>query len=196
MKDNYLKYVVLALVAVVAMQAYYLYDINRSAEKKPIFAEVDSLFMMPDVKSFDGFFDEKGDPFLEMERLRRQMENNFRNMDNFFQTTPSFKQFSSRLYRTPRFDMKEQNGKYVITMEVPGSNNREIDTKVENGHLFISANISEEKEDNSTTYYRHERRTSHYKRVIPLPNDTDEKSLQSDYKDGLLSITFDKKSSK
>ena len=193
MKDNYLKYIVLALVAVVAIQAYYLYGINRTAKDKQVFAEVGSLFMMPDVKPFDGFFDEKGDPFVEMERLRGEMENSFRNMENFFQTTPSLKQFSSRLYRTPLFDMKEQNGKYVITMEIPGSNNREITTKVENGHLLISANVSEEKEDNSTTYYRHERRTSHYKRVIPLPNDADEKSLQSDYKDGLLSIAFDKK---
>ena len=193
MKDNYLKYVVLALVAVIAIQGYYLYDISRTTKEKPIFPELGSLFMVPDVKPFDGFFDKKDDPFLEMERLRREMENNFRNMENFFQTTPSLKQFSSRLYRTPLFDMKEQNGKYVITIEIPGSNNGEVSTKTENGHLLISANISEEKEDNSTTYYRHERRTSHYKRVISLPNDADEKSLQSDYKDGLLTITFDTK---
>ena len=195
MKDNYLKYIALALVAVVATQGYFLYDMNRTAKEKSTFHEANSLFVAPDIKQFDRLFDEKGDPFLEMERLRREMENNFRDMENFFQTTPSLKQFSSRLYRTPRFDMKEKDGKYVITMEIPGSNNREISTKIENGHLLISANVSEEKEDNSTTYYRHERRTSHYKRVIPLPKDTDEKSLQSDYKDGLLSITLDKKNS-
>lgn len=195
MKDNYLKYVVLALVVVVGIQGYYLYDINRTAKEKQVFPNVGSLFMLPDVKPFDSFFDEKGDPFLEMERLRREMENNFRNIENFFQTTPSLKQFSSRLYRTPLFDMKEQDGKYIITMEIPGSNNREINTEIENGHLLISANISEEKEDNSTIYYRHERRRSHYQRIIPLPNDADEKSLQSDYKDGLLTITFDKKHS-
>ncbi len=192
MKDNYLKYVVLALVGVVAIQGYYLYDINRTKKEKPLFTEVGSLFMVPDVKPFSGFFDKNDDPFLEMERLRREMENNFRNMENFFQTTPSLKQFSSRLYRTPLFDMKEKDGKYIITMEIPGSNSHEIVTKIENGHLLVSANVSEEKEDNATTYYRHERRTSHYKRVISLPNDTDEKSLKSDYKDGLLSITFDK----
>lgn len=193
MKDNYLKLVVLALVVVVAIQGYYLYDMNRTTKQKQASSEVAALFVLPKIKPFGGFFDEKGDPFLEMEHLRREMEDSFRDFDNFFQTTPSFDQFSSRLHRTPRFDMKEQNGKYVITMEVPGANNSEIETKIENGYLLVSAKISEEKDDNTTTYYRHERRTSSYKRAVLLPSDTDERSLHSEYKDGLLIITLEKR---
>lgn len=194
MKDNNLKIIVLALVVVVAIQGYYLYDINRSTKQKQASSELSTLFVLPKIKPFEGFFDEKGDPFLEMERLRRDMENSFRDFDNFFQTTPSFDQFYSRLQRTPRFDMKEQNGQYVITMEVPGADSSGIETKIENGYLLVSAKVSEEKDDNTTTYYRHERHTSSYKRAILLPSDTDEKSLQSEYKDGLLIITLDKKS--
>lgn len=193
MKDNYLKYVVLALVAIVAIQGYYLYDINCTTKEKKVFPKMDSLFIMPDVKPFNGVFDEKNDPFVEMERLRQEMENSFRNLENFFQTSPTFDHFSSRLHRTPRFDMKEQNGKYIITMEVPGSDNSQIETRIENGRLTVSAKVSEEKDDNTTTYYRHERRTSSFKREIFLPNDADEQSLQTKYRDGLLIISFDKK---
>ena len=120
------------------------------------------------------------------------MERNFMDFENFFQTTPSFNQFSSRLYRMPRFDMKEQDGKYIVTMEIPGIDKSAIDIKTENGRLVVSAQMSQEKDNNTTTYYRHERRTSSYKRVIQLPSDVNEKSFNSEYKNGLLTIVFEK----
>ena len=180
MKGSYLEIVLLALVAVVAVQGYYLYDMNRTLKEEQV------------SPTFNGFFDANGDSFVEMESLRHKMERNFMDFENFFQTTPSFNQFSSRLYRMPRFDMKEQDGKYIITMEVPGIDKSAIDIKTENGRLVVSANVSEEKDNNTTTYYRHERRTSSYKRVIQLPADANKKSFNSEYKNGLLTITFEK----
>ncbi len=194
MKDNYLKIMLLALIAVVAIQGYYLYDMKRiEAETKPASISV-APPVLPDIKPFGSLLNnKKGDPFAQMERLQREMEDNFRNFDHFFQDGSSFEQFFSKRHRTPRFDMKEQRGKYTITIEIPGADNSSIDVKTENGRLSISAKISEEKEDNSTTYYRHERRTSSYKREIILPADADEKTLQSEHKNGLLIITIDKK---
>lgn len=195
MKDNYFKIILLALIAVVAIQGYYLYDIKRNEAKiesvSPLAATPAAL---PDIKPFSGLFNsKKGDPFAEMERLQREMEENFRNFDHFFQNDPSFDQFFSKQHRTPRFDMKEQKGKYIITAEIPGAENSSIDVKTENGHLIINANIAEDKEDSSTTYYRHERRTSSYQRDILLPADANEETLQTEHKNGLLIITIDKK---
>ena len=193
MKENYLKIVLLALIAVVAIQGYYLYDMNRTVSDKKASGGIEELSVLPNMLPSVRFFDIEEDPFVEMERLRREMENSFMNLENLFQTTPSLNQFSSRLYRIPRFDMKAQDGKYIITMEVPGLDKSAIDIKTENGQLIVSAKVSEEKDNNTTTYYRHERRTSSYKRVIQLPADANEKSWQTDYKDGLLTITFDKR---
>lgn len=181
MKDTYLKIVLLGLVVVVAIQGYYLYDMNRMLKDEQVSSP------------FNSFFDSSGDSFVEMEHLRQKMETNFMDFENFFQTTPAFNQLSSRLYRTPHFDMKEQDSKYIITMEVPGLDKSAIDIKTENGRLVVSANVSHEKDNNTTTYYRHERRSSSYKRVIQLPSNADDQSLHTDYKDGLLTITFDKK---
>ena len=180
MKDAYLKIVLLALVAVVAIQGYYLYDMNRTLKDEQV------------SPTFNGFFDANGDSFVEMERLRQNMETNFMDFENFFQTAPAFNQLSSRLYRTPRFDMKEQDSKYIITMEVPGLDKSAIDIKTDNGQLMVNAQVSRVKDNNTTTYYRHERRTSSYKRVIQLPLDANEKSFNSEYKNGLLTITFEK----
>ena len=192
MRGNYLEIVLLALVAVVAVQGYYLYDVNRTVKDKHIYPQVAETLLIPEVPSLSGFFDASGDPFVEMESLRHKMERNFMDFENFFQTTPSFNQFSSRLYRMPRFDMKEQDGKYIVTMEIPGIDKSAIDIKTENGRLVVSAQMSQEKDNNTTTYYRHERRTSSYKRVIQLPSDVNEKSFNSEYKNGLLTIVFEK----
>ena len=193
MKDNYLKIVLLALIAVVAIQGYYIYDVNRSLKDKQVSLDVKESLMIPKLRPFDGFFNENEDSFKEMERLRRGIENSFMDFENFFQITPFFERFSSKLYRTPRFDMKDHDGKYIITMEVPGIDKSEIDIKTQDGQLIVSAKLSQEKDNNTTTYYRHERRISSYKRVITLPTNADETSMHSDYKDGLLRITFDKK---
>lgn len=195
MKENYLKIILLALIAVIAIQGYYIYDMNRQADSKQVSTKVHESWLAPKIKPFNGFLDEKTDPFLEMERLRREMEQSFMNFENFFQTTPSFEQFASRLHRIPRFDMKEQNDKYIITMELPGSSNQEIETVVKNGRLLVSAKVSEAKDDNTTTYHRHERYTSSFKRQIILPSDVDKASLDTQYKNGLLTITFSKKTS-
>jgi HSP20 family protein len=193
MKENYLEILLLLLIVVVGIQGYYLYDLNSTLKDRQISEQVGGSLLIPEIRSFNGVFDKNTDPFMEMERLRQEMENSFMDFENLFQTTPSLNQFSSRLYRIPRLDLKEEDSKYIVTMEVPGIDKNAIDIKIVKGRLIVSAKVSEEKDNNTTAYYRHERRTSSYKRVVKLPSDADENSLQSSYKDGLLTITFDKK---
>ena len=192
MKENYLKVVLVLLVVVVVIQGYILYDMTRGISEEQLSSQEEESLALPSIVPFIGFFDRNEDPFIEMEHMRREMENRFMNFEDFFQTVPSLKPFYSKLYRTPSYDMKEQDGKYVITIEVPGLDKNKINIKTENGQLVVSANVSEEKENNTTTYYQRERRTSSYRHAILLPTDANEKSLHSEYKDGLLTITFEK----
>lgn len=193
MKDDYLKILLLALVVVVAIQGYYLYDLSRPAKKGPVLTVTQSGSVLPTIRPLSVVFDDKEDPFVEMERLRREMENNFKDLESFFQTTPTFRQFTSRLHRSPRFDMKEKDGKYIITMEVPGVKDTDIRVNIENGRLLVSADVSQAKDDNTTRYYRHERHTSSYRSDILLPADIDEGSLKTEYANGVLGITIEKK---
>lgn len=192
MKEKYLKIALLGFVVIVLVQAYFLYGMNRTIEENKAAQEIAKSFVFPKIVPLRGI-STGVDFFKEMDRLRREMETSFMDFEDYIHSSPSFGEISSVLHRSPRFDMKETNGKYIITVEVPGSNKSNIKTKIENGQLIISAKLSEEKEDNSTTYYRHERHMSSYQRNIILPADIDEKSLQSEYKDGLLIIKLDKK---
>jgi HSP20 family protein len=196
MKEDYLKVILVLLIAVIAIQGYYLYDVYRSTNVKhevPVYVSQRTPLFFDAMGSVDGFFDENENPFIEMERLRRKMESSFRDIEDYFQAIPSFNKFTLESYRVPRFDMKEQKGKYIITMEIPGSLSNAIKTKVENSSLSVSAKISEEKDDNSTNYYRHERHARSYRHEVKLPSDVDADSLQKEYKNGLLIITLDKK---
>ena len=190
MKENYVKLILLALIAVVGVQGYYLYDMKRETGEDSLLAKSLTSHDFPPPVSLSS---NDVDPFIEMERLRREIENSFINFDNFFQTTPSLHQFSSRFYRTPRFDMKEQDGKYIITMEIPGFEKSAIEVKAKDGELSVIAKGSAVKDDNTTKYYRNERRASSYMRTISLPTDANEDSFRTEYKDGLLTIFFDKK---
>ena len=196
MKENYLKIVLLLLIVVIAIQGYYLYDINRP-KNVGSGLYVHSIHKTPvgvvGVEPMDIFFDEDINPFIEMERLRQKMESNFRDIGDYFQSIPSFSKFISESYRVPRFDMKEKNGKYIIIMEIPGSLKDAIETKIENGRLLVNAKVSQDKDDNTTSYYRHERHISSYRHEVVLPADANADSLQKEYKDGLLTLTINKK---
>ncbi|WP_373001584.1 Hsp20/alpha crystallin family protein [Sulfurimonas sp.] len=196
MKDNYLKIVLLVLLALLAVQGYFLYDMSRTLNDKQASSERADLFVLSNKDLLFDSIDKKESMFLEMEKFRHEMESNFLNFENFFNSIPSLNEFSQKLYRMPNFDMKEQDNQYIITMELPGLEKENIHLKTEGGKLFISAKSLKEDDNNTTTYYRHERRLSSYKRIIRLPSDADEKSMRSEYKNGLLSITFDKKNHK
>ncbi|GAB6100522.1 hypothetical protein JCM16358_24010 [Halanaerocella petrolearia] len=91
-------------------------------------------------------------------------------------------------YRT---DIKEDEGSYVIQTELPGLSREDIDIKVRDNRLTISAaneNVIEEAEDN---YIRKERRSGSYYRTFNLRNvKTDE--INAKYENGLLEVTLPK----
>jgi HSP20 family protein len=195
MKENYLKVILLLLIAVIAVQGYYIYDMHRSKNEVLIHPLKKTPLVFDAMESTDNFFDENENPFIEVERLRRKMENSFMDVEDYFGAIPSFNKFTSEAYRVPRFDMKEQEGKYIITMEIPGSLSNAIKAKIKDGKLLVNAKVEEEKDDNTTSYYRRERHASIYKNEVTLPTDADAGSLKEEYKNGLLVVTINKKKS-
>ena len=51
MKGSYLEIVLLALVAVVAVQGYYLYDMNRTVKDEHVYPQVAETLLIPEVPS-------------------------------------------------------------------------------------------------------------------------------------------------
>ncbi len=104
-----------------------------------------------------------------------------------------FSPLGGEVYRTPRFDMQEEQKKYIIYMEIPGSHDESIKTKIDHGMLLVSAEISKETADKTMKYLHRERHIRSYKHEVMLPTDADIHSLKNEYKNGLLIVTVDKK---
>jgi HSP20 family protein len=122
------------------------------------------------------------DPFLEMQRMRAQMNQLFQ--DSFDR---GFGPGSSAL-SGPQADVKETPDHYIVTMDLPGMDKDKINVEVKNGMLVVSGDRSEEKQVNGGQFYRQERSVGHFLRTIPLPNGAKPDDVKADYANGVLEV--------
>lgn len=120
--------------------------------------------------------------------FRREMDRLF---DDFFRT-PTFGRLSDfgggATTSWPSIDVKDRNDELVVTAEVPGMTDKDIDLFVDNGVLTIRG---EKKSDQDESGYS-ERFYGRFERQIPLPANVDEQHCRADFHDGLLTIHLPK----
>ncbi len=110
--------------------------------------------------------------------------------------------------RAPAVDIIENENNYVIEAEMPGFNQDEIDVKVEDNVLTISAGLPGEKTDEKVNenenqkanseksqgeYLVRERYSRSYTRSFSLPKDVDAEQIEGNYKNGILRLELTKK---
>src|SRR5882757_7250400 len=88
----------------------------------------------------------------------------------------------------PRLDVKEKDDELLITAEVPGLTEKDVDLIVDNGMLTISGEKKGEKEEKGYS----ERFYGRFERQVPLPTSVDEAHCRADFNDGLLTIHLPK----
>lgn len=109
-------------------------------------------------------------------------------MDEFFNDAVA----SRRNSFTPSIDISETDKQYVIDVEVPGMNKKDISLNVENNTLTISGERTFEKEEDNKQYHRVESHYGSFSRSFTLPENADYESVQATYTNGILTITVDK----
>jgi HSP20 family protein len=104
--------------------------------------------------------------------------------------------------RSPMVDVRENEDHYLIEAELPGFSEDEIDVKVEDNVLSITAprKIEEKKNtkemDTSGTgdkFVMRERRAFGFSRRFTLPRDVDVEQIKGSYKNGLLTLSLAKR---
>jgi len=99
----------------------------------------------------DDFFSESQDPFAEMRRIQRQMQEQF--------------------VQTPTHEIKQREDDQFLYYEIDlhKQSPKEVKVDVKDGQVFISGQIeSKENEDGSSRYY-----SSTFNRSFPVPEGTD-----------------------
>jgi HSP20 family protein len=118
---------------------------------------------------------------------------------------------SKVLSRMPAVDIRETEKAYVMDMELPGYNEKDIEIHVEGSKLSIVAkreNAVEKKEQNASTegqdsaekpaedqgmWLLRERRISSVSRSFKLPQNADPENVSAVFKNGILTLEVQKR---
>ncbi len=92
----------------------------------------------------------------------------------------------------PATDIVENDKEFVATVELPGLEEKDIDVKVSDGAISISAEKSEEIEEEKENYRLHERRYGSFARSFTLPISVDPERISASYDKGVLKLVMPK----
>ncbi|MHA1266124.1 MAG: Hsp20/alpha crystallin family protein [Candidatus Helarchaeota archaeon] len=93
----------------------------------------------------------------------------------------------------PRLDIKEEEGSYVLTAEVPGYDKDDINIEVKDDILTISSEHKEEKSDEGEGYLYKERTHSAFCRSIKIPEGVTPEEISAKLENGILTLHIPKK---
>ena len=94
----------------------------------------------------------------------------------------------------PAVNVEESGEELVLTAEVPGMTQDDIDIELENNVLTISGETSHEvnQEDDERRYHVWERRFGSFQRSFTLPRTVRPEDIVAEYRDGILTVRMPK----
>lgn len=93
----------------------------------------------------------------------------------------------------PALDIQETDQQYRITFEVPGVEEKDIQITLNNDVLVVRGEKRQEQEKKEGGFHRVERSYGSFQRALNLPGDANQDSIKADFKNGVLTITMDKR---
>jgi len=93
----------------------------------------------------------------------------------------------------PPVDIAEEKDRILITAELPGFKEDQIEIQSENGMLTLRGERKFEKEHDGKSYHRVERSYGQFVRSFSLPNNVDREKIKADFSNGLLRIELPKR---
>ena len=97
----------------------------------------------------------------------------------------------------PRVDISGTDKEYLVSVELPGIEEKNIDLEVQGDALSIKAQREHGSKDENTDekkgYYRIERHYGMFQRILQLPEDADTENIKANYKNGVLHISVARK---
>ena len=92
-----------------------------------------------------------------------------------------------------KLNVASDDKNYHISLEAPGLTEKDITVELNKGVLTIRGEKKEESETRERHYYRMERSYGNFQRLLTLPEDADQNSINASMKNGVLDITVARK---
>ncbi|MDX1735378.1 MAG: Hsp20/alpha crystallin family protein [Halioglobus sp.] len=116
--------------------------------------------------------------------------NSLFDIDRFFDDSwPRLAASEAPAFFAPRVDIRETDGHYEITAELPGVDKKDIHVHVRDGILTLEAETSSESsEEEKGKIIRQERRYGKFMRSFNLGGDVQESDIKASFTDGVLTL--------
>lgn len=132
----------------------------------------------------------KWDPFKDLMILRDRMNRLFEDLV----TSPRFEDTEiMQSTWSPAVDIYETENELVLTAELPGIDEKDVEIKIEDNTLSIKGERKFEKETKEENYHRIERAYGSFFRSFSLPHYVDQEKISAEFENGLLKIHMPKK---
>ncbi|MFN3231302.1 MAG: Hsp20/alpha crystallin family protein [Alphaproteobacteria bacterium] len=140
-------------------------------------------------------------PWHPLTGLRDQIDRLFEDFDwsrpRFGKSLIDFEPFTgteSRIgIKLPAVDLIEDDGHYVMTAEMPGITEKDIEVALSEGVLTVKGEKKHEREEKKDDYRMSERQYGSFQRSFRLPADVDADKITATCKDGVLTVTIPRK---
>jgi len=129
------------------------------------------------------------DPFRDLVTLRDKMNRLF---EETFSSRGEERDLVSSTW-TPSVDIFETEQDLILSAELPGIEEKDIEIKIEDHTLTLKGERKFEKETKEENYHRIERAYGSFYRSFSLPHYVDQDSIKAEYENGILKIFMPKK---
>jgi HSP20 family protein len=130
------------------------------------------------------------EPVRELGTIQNEMNRLF----NSFFDTPTATHSNGATFRRwiPAMDLVETEDSFVLTADLPGLSESDVNIEVEDNVLTVSGERKAEHEDRKGGYYRVERSYGSFRRSLTLPEGVDPEAVTATFDKGVLEVTVPK----
>ena len=89
-------------------------------------------------------------------------------------------------------DVANNDDKFVLTADLPGFDREEIELRIDDAVVTITAEGHQETDKTDANYLHRERRTASVQRRVRLPEAVDDEAATATYHNGVLTVTVPK----
>jgi HSP20 family protein len=206
MKNKWLIGLVVVLVIVVIFQAAYILTLKTMENMSFTGRAISSTAQPGEVRVYyvpqpqqptpvvrNNLVNDNFDPFVDMRRMRAQMERDFNDnlpKEDYFQ--PQAPIAVSRGFFEPSLDVQNLADSYVVKVDLPGLKKEDIKVEAKDGYLVISGERKSQEEAKDKNYYHKEISMGSFMRSVYLPLDAKISGMTQDYSNGMLIIKLPK----
>ena len=124
------------------------------------------------------------------------IQNALTDFDRYFESffgDSLLNQASRIVNHLPVVDIHETGDNYVLNMELPGYDEKNIEVHVDGGNLTIASKEEEKKDEEAGKYLLREIRRHSFSRSFKLPENADPEGVSAGFKNGILTLNIKKR---